>query len=664
MPVLPIADIDKFLELSAPYTSARLVEHIAKLHNQSVLIEGLEVREIPGNPAQIFIHPGKALIRGIVVEMLTQQTLSKPAFALPYVVFINTVDEDDASDTTLDFAVDANSIPPGAVVLAEFTTSDTIVSAKKETLDGRTRGVKARRVLRSGGGTVFPLEGLHFSPVTDELFAFASGTKIELDPAFGATLNGLREITLPNPLGEGLLLDLLAHSAIRFREIQTGVLGDIIATDLDHPYDTEISDLLVFKNGELLTPGVDYDQSGANQVNVFVDSIATDRWEVFGVDGLIHRETFNLVAETDVDFDFHGYRPGTQGLWVFAGKLKLVPTFDYVEESAEKIVLTQAFTGVVDVLSFHSLISPTDVNRELGEFFDLGRDLADAIVDPDGNRPSLSPPTADNPFATVLDVTTNQEVVDARGTFLTLNDRITAAVDASGVLIPHGGLHVESGSDPVPNAVGLPTPVGGLHSAVDKAAWDAHLGARGEDEHAIALADPPTSGFISGSDQAKLDAINPLLIPKGVWGIQFYDDPSPAATDPATLGNQVKSSLVFRYPTLDGTVAAFQPTNSEPFSYTIRFTMTVDVDSPETIFISMLSVLVGRGRVYVNGTEQAIPVVGSGRAEGSFALPAAAGTRIDVVFSKSGSGTIAGTRASMHTDLLAPSKDISFVSAP
>ncbi len=669
MPVLPTAEVSKFIELDAPYTSARFAEQLDKLHARSALIRGFEVRAVPGQPSQILVTPGRALIRGVVVEMTAEQLLLKPALALPFILYLDTIDEDDASDTTLDFAL-PGALPAGAVALAEFSTSNTVHEDRKETLEGRTRGVKARRLQRAalGGQSVFPFDGLHFNPGTDQLFPFVDGRKFQIGIGEDIELNGLRELSLTSgALGEGLLFDLLAHSGIRFLEQQTDVEGDIVATAIPNPYDPSVGDLLVFKNQVLLSPGVDYDQTGANQINVFVDSIATDKWELYGIDGLIYRETFNLAAQTDIDLDFHGYRPGTHALWVFAGGQKLVPTFGYVEESAEKIVLSEPFTGTVEVVVMHSTIQPTDVYRDLGEIFDLGRDLADALIDPDGNRPAATPPSADNPYATVLDVSTNQEVVDARGSFPNLNDRITSAVDGSGNLIAHGANHAQDGSDPIP--VATPS-VGGLHSADDKAAWDAHLGARGEDEHALALGAPsPEPGFMSGDDKEKMDQINLALLPRGVWAVRFYTQTKPSGnSDPdAFLTAPVKGNNTFFQPTYDGTIPAFQPTSSEPFGFTTRFTMTVDVGVGETIFISMLNVLVSRGRIYITDggtTEAAIPCPGNGRCEGSFALAAGTGVRIDVVFNKGGSGFIAGTRVSFQTNLLNPGKSVTFVSAP
>ncbi len=81
----------------------------------------------------------------------------------------------------------------------------------------------------------------------------------------------------------------------------------------------------------------------------------------------------------------------------------------------------------------------------------------------------------------------------------------------------------------------------------------------------------------------------------------------------------------------------------------------------------MLNVLVSRGRIYITDggtTEAAIPCPGNGRCEGSFALAAGTGVRIDVVFNKGGSGFIAGTRVSFQTNLLNPGKSVTFVSAP
>jgi hypothetical protein len=655
MPILSVADVTKTIPFGAPYTSSDLVAQIDRLHGHSVVIDGLQVGPVPGNPNAVHVYPGRALIRGVVVEITMIQTINLPVLVAPFVLYLDTVDEDPASATTLDFAA-LTAIPVGAVLVRQWSENSRLVEGRFATLRGRRRGVQQRKIIRSSGQTVFPLDGFAFEPAADELLIWAGGSKqvVGLD----VTIQGLRTLTLASILGAGERLDIVRHSGMRFRQVFTGITGTTITLAAGNTFTPVLSDLLVFKNGILLVPGTDYSEAGISQITLAVAALAVDTFELYGVDGLLHRETFTLIAATAINLAFHAYRPGTHSLMVFGDGFRREPVFDYTETDGEHIEMTSAFTGVIHTVIMHSTITPTDVTRELGEFFDIGRDLADALNDPDGNRPSATPPSADNPLATVLDITTNQEVIDARGNFPSLDDRITSAVDASGVLVTHGALHAEDGTDPVPNATAI---AGGLFSSADKNSLDAHIGSRGETQHAVALADPPTAGFISGSDQLKLNNINPLVLPKAVWAIRFYTDTN-QVIDPQLLSGQQKSNVTFLYPTRDGTIAAFSPTNSEPFSLTIRFTMQVTVSALTSIFVSMSQVLMSGLKAWVDGVDQPLPFVGS-RVEGSFSL--AAGThRIDLVGYGGGGGPIAGTRFSAHINLLGPGKPVVFLSAP
>jgi hypothetical protein len=658
VPVLSVADVTKTIAFGAPYTSSDFAAQLDTLHGKSVVIDGLQVVPVPGSPGSVFVFPGRALVRGIIVELTATPVLVVPGLTPPFALYLDTVDEDPGSATTLDFAL-PGAIPAGAALVRQWSENGLLVEGRPETLLGRSRGVKQRRILRSSGQTVFNLEGLSFEPVTDQLLVWADGSKRALEPGFDGTIDGLRSLTLASVLADGLNLDVLVHSGVRFRQAITAFTGTIVNLPPGTSYTPTLSDLLVFKNGLLLRPTVDYIEGSSVLISLTVPAVPADILELYGVDGMIFRSTTTLAAASSVNLAFHAYRPGTNSIQVFLDGLRLEPVFDYVETNGEQLTFPAPITGVLHTVIMHSTISPTDVTRELGEFFDIGRDLADAINDPDGNRTSVDPPSAENPLATIFDITTNQEVIDARGSFPNLNDRITSGVSGTGVLVTHGALHAENGTDPVP--VATPT-VGGLMSAADKVILDGHIGFRGEAQHAVALGDPtPTAGFLSGADKVKLDAINPLLLPKAVWGIRFYTDTN-QVIDPQLLSGQQKGGITFLEPTRDGTVPAFSPTNTEPFSLTIRFTMTVTVTAATTIFVSLSQVLMAGLKVFVDGAPQALPFVGS-RVEGTY--PLTIGTRrIDYVGYGGGGGPVAGTRFAFNTNLLGVGKPVTWLSTP
>lgn len=663
MPVLPTASVEKRIEFGAPYTPDRFNAQIDKLHGRAALISGFQVTPAPGDPLKVRVFPGRALLRGIVVEVTDAFDIALPGLTPPFVLYLDTADEDPTTNTVIDFAL-PTAVPTGAVILREWTGTSLVIGGRFETLAGRTRGVAARRLLRAitePNQSIFPLTGLHFRPTIDELLIWADHTKQQIGAGADVTLQGLRSLTFVTPLAAGAFVEILAFSSVRFRETRIGITDPSVGLAAGNLYTPIVSDLLVFKNGGLLSPVIDYIENDATAFALVTAPVASDEFEIYGIEGLLFRETFNLVAGTAITMGFHAYDPGRHALLVFAAGSKLMGGgIDYTEVSAEQITLKTPFTGRIEVVILHSLIGRDDVLRELGEIVDLGRNLADAIKDPEDNRPSEQPPTKDNPFATVLDVTTNQEIVEARGDFLNLNGRITAAVSASGEIVLHGDRHKETGADPIPVATST---VGGLFSAEDKTRLDTHIGAGGA-AHAIALGDPtPDAGFMSGADKAKLDRIKEILLPKGVWAVRFYNFLSGPGDPEATLTGQVKSGIAFLYPTIDGSVFAISPAANDPQSFHTRFTMTIDVASPASNFWSMMHTFMNGVNLFVNGIFRPLGQVGS-RAEGAITIDSGLNQRIDVVFIGLSVGTLPGVRCSFNTNLLAPGKPVTFVSAP
>jgi hypothetical protein len=759
VPVVPRAAIRKTVAFDARYTSRELNDRIAKLEGDSLIEEGLEV--VVTAPGMIRVFPGRALVNGRFIEITAPQDIAVPALLQrPFALYLRS--HHDASNGAVWIEFSHPSRLPrdgrGFLLLRQWPESplsdDLMVAAPPDGMVGDPSGVRRRLLLVATGSpnqSIFSLRGLSFAPAIDTLLVWANGTKLRFGS--GVTLDGIRTLTLTVPILTGERLEVLVLRGVRFREEQV-VVGALITLSGANGYTPVLGDLLVFKNGILLAPGPDYAETSSTTITLAVAG-AGETFEIYGVNGLLHRETHVVAADETVDLTSHAYRPGSHDLWVFGSGSKFATDFDYSQPNGEQIRLveiyqasrtaiapvpappdttfvdvgaafqssrmqigkavmrvtavtippleintipqvlpvelpialvldettlllvdtvtmdpgdvtydirTPSFVGTIHTVLFRSFVPPIDATRDLGEYFDVGRGLADGLVDPDSNRPGTSVAGTFNPFLTIADINENAEVIAARGTFPRLGDRLTSLVDPSGILVAHGIRHIETGPDPIPNVT--PT-VAGLMGAFDKNRLDNHIGGGGA-EHLVALpiAGPVNAGFLSGADQLKFDGIDPLVLPRGAWAMQFYGDNNPLV-DPQFLTLQQKASNRFYYITRDGTIAEVDSVNATSFSLTVRFTMTIEVTVEVLVLFSLVFTLHSTAAVWLDGVKQAIGSVGNGRFEGSITIPATpVQHRVDVVFYGGGGGPVAGTRCSLHTNLLDPALQTRWISAP
>jgi hypothetical protein len=758
MPPIPLAAVRKTVSFDARYTSGVLNDRLAKLEGKSLIVRGLEVIRIA--PGMIRVFPGTAFLNGRFIEITAPQDLSIPTLLLkPFALYLRSHHDAANGPVWLDFS-QGPTLPRdshGFLLLRQWPEDpinpDLMVAEPPDAMLGEPAGVRQHLLLVAAGvpnQSVFSLRGLTFEPVADEILVWANGLKLRLNA--NVLLDGLNTLTLTTPILTGEILETLVLRGVRFREVQTGLVIALITLSGANDYTPVLGDLLVFKNGVLLAPGVDYAETSTTTITLTVPAIAGDIFEIYGVDGLLHRETHAILADETVDLEAHGYRTRSHDLWVFGNGSKLATDFDYSQPNGEQIRLveiyqasqtalapvtgpptstftdagaafessraqigkavlrvtavtappleintipqvlpvelpisfisdetnldivdtfttnpgdvtydirTPSFNGTIHTVLFRSFVSPIDANRNLSEFFDLGGGLADAIVDPEGNRPGLIPAGSFNPFLTVTDINENAEVVTARGTFPLLGDRLDSLVSVSGVLVDHGPRHVQAGPDPVPNVT---TTVDGLFSAIDKGRLDAHIGGGGV-EHLTALpaSGPTNAGFLSGGDKVVIDGVVEAVLPRMAWEMKFFGDTN-QLIDPGTFVIPDKGGTEFLLLARDGSIPEIDTTNVGSASLTARFRTRVFVDAETQVFFSLVFMLQASAAVWVDGVKKAIGSVGTGRFEGTITLPAVIGnplgTRIEVVFYGSAGGPIAGCRCGINTDLMDPAKPI------
>ncbi len=208
---------------------------------------------------------------------------------------------------------------------------------------GEVGGVTRRRVYVATGSpdqSVFPLDGFHFNPATDEVLVFANGTKlIASEYAFA----GLETITLTTPILTEERLELVVLRGARFREEQVVGAGVLITLTGPNTYTPVLGDLLVFKDGLLLAPGPDYAETTTTTITLSV-AAAGETYEIYGITGLLQRETVVAVNGDDlVDLIGHAYRPGSHDLLAFGDGAKFQTAFDYGEPNGEQVRLVEIY---------------------------------------------------------------------------------------------------------------------------------------------------------------------------------------------------------------------------------------------------------------------------------------------------------------------------------
>jgi hypothetical protein len=760
VPVIALASIRKTVSFDARYTSGVLNDRLAKLEGKSLIVSGLEVIRIAAGMIRVF--PGTAFLNGRFIEITAPQDLTiPPLFVKPFALYLRSNHDSTDGAVFLDFSQGPN-LPRdsrGFLLLREWPAApinpDLMVAEQPDPMLGEPAGVRQHRLRVATGSpnqSVFSLSGLSFEPIADELLVWANGVKQRLGS--DVLLDGLNTLTLATPILTGERLEIVVLRGVRFREEQTGLVIALITLSGANDYTPVLGDILVFKNGVLLVPVVDYAETSSISITLTVPAIAPDIFEIYGIDGLLHRETHAVAADETVDLEAHGYRTRSHDLLVFGDGAKLSTDFDYSQPNGEQIrlvevyqasqtalapvpgpptstftdagaafessraqigkavlrvtavtappleintipqvlpvelpiniisdetnldivdtfttnpgdvtydVRTPSFDGTIHTVLLRSFISPIDAVRDLGEFFDIGRGVADAIIDPDSNRPGTIPAGTFNPFITIDEINDNAEVVAARGIFAQLNDRLNTLVSGAGTLVVHGPRHVQTGPDPIPNVTAT---VDGLMSAIDKGRLDAHVGGGGAEHlNALPAVGPTNAGFMSGGDKIALDQFNPNVMPRGVWALNFFGDSNPL-TVPAALTLPEKSGTAFFILTRDGSVPEIDSVNVGSLSLTARFSMFVDVDVEAQVLFSMTFILHNSAALWVGGVKKAIGSVGSGRFEGTVTIPAVTNTRIDVVYYGGGGGPFAGCRCAIGTDLLNPNQPIRWRSAP
>lgn len=746
MPVINTTQIKKRISFQARYASRVINEHVEAIEGAGIIIRGLEV--IRTGPAAIRVFPGRALLKGTVLEITAPQDLViPPTLPRPFALYLRSNNDSPKGAVFLEFvekrfvSIDGR----GALLLRDFPadpiSDDLMVATPPDPLLSEGAGVVGHRTfIAAAAQAVFPLDGFRFNPSSDEVLVFANGVKLaSADFAF----TGLETITLVAPLALDERLELYALRGNRFREEQIVGAGVLITLTGPNAYVPVLGDLLVFKDGVLLVPGPDYAETTPTTITLAV-AAAGETYEIYGIRGLIHRETVPAVlGDPETDMVAHAYRPGSHDLLVFGDGLKRTTAFNYDEINGEQVrhvtvyqapqvaiaavpgppdstfadaggtflssglqigravlyvtavtgafeintvvqplpfelpiasvtdettleivdsftddpgdvtyeIRTPSFDGDLHTVLMHSYISERSACRDIGEYRDLGRGGGDALVDPEGNRPGLVVAGRINPIITLDDLNENAEVIAARGVFDQLEDRLNTLSSAAGVLVFHGAKHVQGGADPIAIATGLEA---GLQSGVDKAAWDAHLGAGGVVNHLSALptiGDPAAAGFLTGASQGKLDAINPLALYKGAWEMKFFSDFN-QLIDPATFGSPEKGGNAFFILTRDGSINEIDSVSNLAASFTVRFQLNVTSADSVSVFFSLLSVFMSAPSVFIDGVKQPLGSLGSGRVEGSITVPAGP-HRIDVVFYGIPIvGSIAGVRCGFNTDLL------------
>lgn len=349
MAIVAAEKVRKSVAFDARYTSRVLNERIRLLEGTNAVIHGLQVVRTGAGTYRVF--PGRALINGVVVDLVTAQDVTRPVLLeRPFSLYLRSNLHHSDSAVFLDFAK-KNTFPRDGVAIRDWPLDpiggDLVVASTLDPLLSSRGAVVTHRAIRVTAvpnQTSFSLDGLAFDSATHELLVWSDGTKLRVGSIVGgdgAELSGLRTITLAAPLATGLVLEMLVLEGVRFREVKTGPIAPPVTLALGHSYTPVLSDLLVFKNGLLLQPPADYAETSSTSFTPVAPVDPGDKLEIYGVNGMLHRETFAIAAQLTVDLVAHGYRPGSHDLLVFGGKKKRVTARGYRELNPEQVELVR-----------------------------------------------------------------------------------------------------------------------------------------------------------------------------------------------------------------------------------------------------------------------------------------------------------------------------------
>jgi hypothetical protein len=128
MPLVPVVQIDKNVKFQAAYTSLTFNRKNLAFYRIDGVLDGMDVSAF--GATQLRVTLGAFIIRGIIVELLSDFIFTKPGFGFPWTVYAYTDDEVLTSPTTIAVAP-SGSEPAGVVIVGTTEDGDTWVLPKK-----------------------------------------------------------------------------------------------------------------------------------------------------------------------------------------------------------------------------------------------------------------------------------------------------------------------------------------------------------------------------------------------------------------------------------------------------------------------------------------------------------------------------------------------------
>lgn len=383
MPVVPTTDYSKSIAHPAPYTPVTLNEDKMYQFARGGVLQGMNL--IPASAGlNVDVYPGSFITPlGITVSLTEIVTVTIPTSAVANVLYLYAITSDEIDDdVTIDIA-DVDSVPTGAVILAERSVAGNwaqrhaismgdlmalvrggLVGSAKGTTTAATSShelaLKRFELDREypPSGLIF-LDGLrvlHLDDVTALGGAFQNPYWVET----GRSVITIYNYSAGSPTNFGAALDVeaLSHRDVVF---QIDYLGNGSETTFLFPTGETIElggqELLVFVDG-LLQAESTYTEA-VNSVTL--DTVYANGTEIsiVRVQPLRFRETFTAIAsQTEFELADSSYVTGRRELLVFVDGKKQVFPDDYTETDGQTIEFVAGLSGgeTVEIMGIRSAL--------------------------------------------------------------------------------------------------------------------------------------------------------------------------------------------------------------------------------------------------------------------------------------------------------------------
>ena len=383
----------------------------------SKVLYGLQVTGPAGGPFNV--HPGAFISGRTIVKITATQTIDSPgALVAPFVMYAFTSDEKDATDVIINYAED-QLIPVNAVILGEFDGLG-LRSAPRpcsiREIDQSSKGGIIERVTveTTGGETFFDNLDIPFTLSRgSNLWVFRNGLKIAFEQAGVSTIAGWNFTTKNqiNIVGSSIVVaadenwEFILDDQIEFQQQYIGTGATLIYSLTFGTYIPGARNLLVFKEGVLQRPGVDYTEDNTTNITFSIAPAVDEVVELVKHNGIIFAEENDALAlQTNFELNDNRIRASRFGVFIFRNGLKLLPDEDYTELGSEEIqlIVASVLNDRVDIYNLRQSM-PVFRQRRLSEFKNMTFDLEGAILDPDSTR--IIPADRTNPFKSGDDIT-------------------------------------------------------------------------------------------------------------------------------------------------------------------------------------------------------------------------------------------------------------------